>query len=122
MGNSGEHGADGNSVSASESLTYRTTDLDLSLADFPRNDIGNAERLIARHGRDLLWVADSSNKGSWYVWVGTHFSGERGEREARLRAQATASAISNEVEALQSAGPRTGEALDAWKARVAGMR
>jgi len=109
-------------TNASEPSSSGTPNLDLKLANCSRNDIGNAERLIARHGRDLLWVADSSGKGSWYIWVGTHFSAEDGEREARLRAQSTASAILDEIAALEAAGPRPGEDRALWERRVAALR
>ena len=36
---------------------------ELELAALPRNDTGNAERLIKRRGHDFLWVKDAG----WYA-------------------------------------------------------
>ena len=38
--------------------------IDARCGTFLRNDIGNAERLIARYGNDLMFVLG----GGWYVW------------------------------------------------------
>lgn len=82
--------------------------LDLKLSRLPQNDIGNAERLVKRHGRDLLYVSSMG----WHSWQGTHWSREDGEQEVQRRAKATATAIRAEVAAAQEAGPWTRESED----------
>jgi putative DNA primase/helicase len=87
---------------------------DLELARQPYSDLGNARRLIARHGGDLLQV-----KGmGWHAWSGKHWDVSGGESEAKRRAQHTADAMSFEAKALEEAGPREGEKLEDFDARV----
>jgi putative DNA primase/helicase len=74
-------------------------ELDLELTELPFNDLGNAERLMRRHGRDLKYIEGIG----WHVWSGTHWDGEKGPAEAQIRAQSTAEAIAAEVAALQVA-------------------
>ena len=76
-------------------------DLDLRLALLPRNDIGNAGRLMARFGPDLLHVPDVG----WHAWTETHWDCEDGERQAHLRAQDTVAAIKDEAVAVEKHGP-----------------
>jgi len=97
-------------------------DFDLMLAGLSQHDVGSSKRFIARNGRDFIWIADSSGRGTWYVWKGTHWSLDDGDREARLRAQATAAAILDEVAALQAAGPQDGEGREAWQKRLSELR
>src|SRR4051812_30675586 len=63
--------ADGDSirgiVEGAEPEPERT---DLDLAKLPRNDIGNAERLVARVGNDLIHVDEQG----WCNWTGTHWA------------------------------------------------
>jgi len=60
----------------------------------PPNDTGNARRLIARHGHDMLFVDDIG----WHVWDAKRFQGGKfGEAEATTRAQMTAEAITIEA-------------------------
>lgn len=47
---------------------------DLALARLPKNDMGNAERLRARSGQDLIYVPGAD----WFVWDGRRFA--RGTR------------------------------------------
>jgi len=70
---------------------------DLHLAREPRNDLGNARRLIARYGNNLMWV----DGARWYVWDGRRWQGEAGDAEAMKCAHRTAEAISGEVKALE---------------------
>jgi hypothetical protein len=42
---------------------------DLELADLPRNDSGNADRLIARHGADMRYVRGVG----WHYWDQNHW-------------------------------------------------
>lgn len=77
--------------------------LDEALARQSRNDLGNAERLIARHGGDLLWVEELG----WLAWDGRRWAVEGGRAEAIKRAHLTVKALSRELAAVQAAGPRT---------------
>lgn len=96
---------------------------DRELAGETRNDIGNARRLRARHGGDLLFVPEFG----WIAWDGKRFSKKRGDRIAAMRAQETADAIFAEADALpafQAAKPDRDDfdtdaafeaALDEWR-------
>src|SRR5258706_16421916 len=78
---------------------------ELKLAREPRNDIGNARRLLARFGRDLLHVEGSG----WFFWAESHWQPTIGDHgagpEAIKRAQATAEAIAAEADALETDAP-----------------
>jgi putative DNA primase/helicase len=64
----------------------------------PPNDIGNARRLIARHGHDLICVDDMG----WHCWDGMRYQGGKfGEAEALRRAQRSAEAIADEARLIQ---------------------
>lgn len=76
-------------------------DFDLRLALLPRNDIGNAKRLIERFGLDLLHVPDIG----WHVWAESHWDRRTGERQAQLLAHRTVAAIKDEAKALEDHGP-----------------
>jgi len=73
---------------------------DLELASRLLNDLGNAERLIVRHGDDLLAVDEMG----WCVWDGWRWLAEAGPDEAQKLAHLTAKAIFNEADALQKIG------------------
>jgi putative DNA primase/helicase len=87
------------------------------------NDIGNAERLRARFGDDLLYVRHHG----WHAWAGSHWDREGGEDKAQLLAQQTAAAIRQEARALEKANDGRSKALSghAWRSgssgAVAGM-
>ena len=70
--------------------------IDRECAGLLRNDIGNADRLIARHGADLAYHPALG----WHVWTGAHWDGETGDLEAQKKAQATARAIYVEARAF----------------------
>jgi putative DNA primase/helicase len=80
---------------------------ELKCARFAQNDYGNGQRLLARYGKDLMFV---KNVG-WHAWVkghpsakgGTHWSAEDGERVAIILAQETAKAIMTEAKHLKAA-------------------
>jgi putative DNA primase/helicase len=55
---------------------------------FPLSDLGNAERLVAAHGRDLRHVAGLG----WHIWSGTHWQRDD-TGEVQRRAKATARSI-----------------------------
>ncbi len=77
-------------------------DLDARLAKILRNDMGNGERLRARHGEDLIFVRDVD----WYIWAGDQWSRETGMEEAHKRAHETARSIFREAETLDEDGEK----------------
>jgi putative DNA primase/helicase len=96
--------------------------VDLRLAHLPRNDLGNAERLITRYGKDLMYVADGGAIG-WYAWdeqLG-HWSRELGEMRSQMMAQETAKAIRSEARALDQGGPGKDESKLDHTDRVDGL-
>jgi putative DNA primase/helicase len=66
------------------------------LALLPRNDAGNARRLLARHGHEMAWVPEIG----WLVWDGRRWAADGGEEAAYARAEATAEAIYDEADEL----------------------
>jgi putative DNA primase/helicase len=95
------------------------TDINLCLADHPRNDSGNAARLIARHGSELRFVRDAG----WFYWTGTHWQQRGADHKARLFAADTAAMIIVEAQAMQAEGPRVDasgeeEKLGDWRKRT----
>lgn len=58
------------------------------------NDLGNARRLIARHGGDLAYVEEIG----WLAWDGKRWHADGGDAQAWIRAQMTAEAILEECE------------------------
>lgn len=92
---------------------------DRALADLGRDDIGNAERLIARHGDDLrrspglgVLVFDAQR---WVI--------DDEAAHATKRAQLTARAIRKEADALEAEGKTlTGKAREQHQARVESHR
>ena len=85
----------------------------LELAQLPCNDIGNAERLRRRHGRDLIFVRTVG----WLAWDGKRWSVENGEAAARAWAHATARSIWAESNALKAAGA-TKKRLDRFRSHA----
>ncbi len=75
--------------------------LDRACAFLLRNDIGNAERLIARYGDDLAYHPALG----WLVWTGSHWDAELGGHLAQMKAQLTARAIYAEAKALPPPDP-----------------
>ena len=57
-----------------------------ALAKLPRNDIGNGQRLRARHGRDLVSVNDFG----WRYWDDCRWSGHSADSHVLIRAHQTA--------------------------------
>lgn len=77
---------------------------DLELAFLPRNDYGNGQRLIKRHGNDLMYVPAIG----WHVWDGTRYALDANEFEARRKAHHTALALKDEQKALEDHGANAG--------------
>jgi putative DNA primase/helicase len=70
---------------------------DRELADLDRNDYGNAQRLIARFGADLIHV----DGAGWYVWDGIRWARcNRENSEAIKRTHLVAQKIADEAAAL----------------------
>ncbi len=95
---------------------------DVVLAREPRNDLGNARRLIARHGRDLAVIGDE--RITWLVWDEQRWAREGGAPAALKRAQATSESIQAEADALAGAfaelkpdGEKNSPAVIAWDLR-----
>lgn len=66
------------------------------LAELPRNDSGNARRLVARHGHEMAYVPEIG----WLVWDGRRWAVDGGEEAAYARAERTAEAIYAEADEL----------------------
>lgn len=69
-------------------------------AGLPQNDTGNAHRLIAHFGADLLVAMEQG----WLTWTGTHWSLDDGVVAVKLRAQWTAPRIAIEAKAMKPFG------------------
>jgi putative DNA primase/helicase len=76
------------------------SDLNRRLADKEKNNIGNADRLIARCGGDLMYVRDVG----WFTWRGTHWNREGADDAVKILAHATSRSIMEEAAALRKAG------------------
>ncbi len=55
--------------------------VELDLAELPKNDLGNAKRLITRHGRELIHVPHVG----WHGWDGRRWNFDKGESMASVR-------------------------------------
>lgn len=82
--------------------------LDLRLSKLPLNDYGNAQRLIERFGRDLMYI----HGPGWFAWDGKRWREDRsaGKQAVGMKAirfaQLTAEAIKDEAKAA-SRDPKT---------------
>ena len=76
-------------------------DINRGLAKVARNDYGNGQRLLTRHGADLLFVLEVG----WHVWSGRHWSSRAGDALVRKRAHETALSVMEEVQAVQQSAP-----------------
>ncbi|HEY4112877.1 MAG TPA: phage/plasmid primase, P4 family [Rhizomicrobium sp.] len=70
---------------------------DITLAFKPRNDLGNAVRLQARFGDDLMYV---ENIG-WFTWDGARWDREGGQAEAIKRGHEVSQKIVAEAKAIE---------------------
>lgn len=89
-------------------------DINLALSAKERNDLGNADRLIARFGDDFLFVRDVG----LHVWGETHWRREGADDTVRQWAHETARAILEEVDAMQRAGCPAEMAQAEWTERL----
>lgn len=69
---------------------------DAELAQELANDLGNARRLIARHGGDIAFCEEIG----WLAWDGTRWQADGGDAQATIRAQKTSEAIFTEAATL----------------------
>ena len=84
---------------------------DAHLATFFQTDLGNSERLVARHGRDLHYCYDF---GKWLVWDGVPWAIDR-DGAALDKAKETARKML--VEAATQADKEDSRKLAAWSFR-----
>jgi putative DNA primase/helicase len=78
---------------------HTPADQDRFLAGRAQNDIGNAERLAARYGEDMMFVPGMG----WFGWMGTHWSRELGDDMALEASKKTVKDIWREVASLREA-------------------
>lgn len=81
---------------------------DRDLADQPNNDLGNARRLIARHGEDFLVVDELQRdlRDGWLVWDGTRWAARGAWAQVKQMAHRTSEAIYDEAEAVRADPPK----------------
>jgi putative DNA primase/helicase len=84
-------------------------------ASFPTTDYGNAQRLIARHGRDLRYCP---SLGHWLVWDGRRWAVDITGKVTR-RAKETVRSIYGEAEAAETAERRRELAAHAARSEAA---
>lgn len=91
--------ADGDIRSRVEGSEPEPDRTDLDLAKRPRNDMGNAERLVARVGGDLIHVDEQG----WCNWTGTHWAPPLSKKapEAVRLAKLVVKKIVDEAKALK---------------------
>ena len=88
--------------------------INLLLADKERNDLGNAERFLSRHGHDVLWVREVGP----HCWSGARWSPAGAEQIVKRKAHETARSIMEEVAALQKRGRPDGVAAGDWEKKL----
>ena len=93
-------------------------DLDLELARLERNDLGNAHRLLGRHGHDLRYVRERG----WHIWTGSRWDPEGAEGSVRRRAHRTARGVRGEAKAVEADDPAAWGGSDAKKSRADALR
>ena len=93
-------------------------DVNLRLARVDRNDMGNGERLLARHGQDLLFVRELG----WHAWDGRYWDRDGAAAELRRRCHATARSVMEEVQAVQGSNAEDWGGTGDWKERQQELR
>ncbi len=89
------------------------------LANLPRSDLGNAQRLQIRFGENLRYVPEQG----WHAWDGKRWAGgAEGEAGAMRYAHAVAEAALAEVEAILERGKFETEEPKDFDRRVAAAR
>jgi len=89
---------------------------DYDLAKLPRNDTGNADRLVAREGHNLIHL----DEAGWHWWGGKYWQPgpSRKSPDATLAAQRVADAIAREAEALKREAKDFKDAMPAEPPKV----
>ncbi|MEQ9110372.1 MAG: phage/plasmid primase, P4 family [Rhodospirillaceae bacterium] len=85
-----------------QNTTDSTENLDLHLSTIPHNDVGNAERFVARYGDITKYCKDIG----WIAWTGKDWSDKAGKSFVTIKCEETAKAIKGEAKAMTAAGPR----------------
>lgn len=93
-------------------------EIDRKLAKLPKNDMGNAQRLATRFGKDLTHV----DENGWFGWTGNCWSRETGDALAVQSAHRTVYSIRDEVIATFAEGPIEGELGDDFIKRLKSFR
>lgn len=88
--------------------------LDQKLCKHPRNDLGNARRLIARHGANIKYISEQG----WHGWTGQCWSLEHGDQIVHKAAQNTADCLRYEFYAVAAHGPYEDEPPKKYEERL----
>ena len=91
------------------------TEVDRRLSWLPRNDMGNAKRLMERHGKNMLYVR---NVG-WHWYTGKFWDRKDGESAVQIAAQQTAASIKAETAAIAKYGKLEHETEKNFNKRLA---
>lgn len=96
-----------------------------ALAREPRSDVGNARRLVVRHGHNLRAIGDT--RPGWISWDNRRWLLEGGRAVAMLRAHDTTDAIELEAAAREQLAAQAGSAgakqdHDALQRKIAAHR
>ncbi len=86
--------------------------LDLLLSYEALADLGNARRLIQRHGTDLIYTPERE----WGAWDGARWNFQEGKKLIQLRSHETADAMRGEVKALTAHNGKVTEGVKALEA------
>lgn len=89
-------------------------EIDKKLCRLSTTDLGNAERLVHRYGRDMLWVREIG----WISWTGTHWDRKNGDVAAQIFCHKTARKMRGEVLALGASGPYPEELPKDFEKRI----
>lgn len=92
----------------------RISPLDQKLCKHPRNDLGNARRLIARHGAGIKYISEQG----WHGWTGQCWSLEKGDQIVHMAAQNTADCLRYEFYAVAASGPYEDEPPKKYEERL----
>lgn len=111
MAGEAKNGADAVADAFENAVEFEDARSDHELAAEWQTDLGNARRLVARHGRDLRFCREIG----WLAWDGRRF--RRDEAEPLRRAHKTAEDMIKEALAIKADGPRDGEKADDFEAR-----
>lgn len=89
--------------------------LNCRLAQLETNDLGNADRLIARYGQDCRYVREVG----WHHWDGRRWAAKGGEEKVAQCADLTARSVMEEVDAVLRAPEPFEDKSQGWMERRA---